>query len=161
VKERVGHSVVWMYILLRTRIFAESFSFVTSSLSPQYLHASAPPKHSRPSTFIHDPILSSTGMMAAATATHSHDGHAPHSHSHELNAAEHGHSHEILDGPGSYTSREMPIIAGRDWNERAFTVGIGGYAPTPPYRSKIQPFQTRPATLSPQSNESEDKTHLY
>ncbi|KAL9012599.1 MAG: hypothetical protein Q9173_002641 [Seirophora scorigena] len=57
---------------------------------------------------------------------HSHDGLGPHSHSHEFNAAEHGHSHDILDGPGSYASREMPIIAGRDWTERAFTVGIGG-----------------------------------
>lgn len=23
--------------------------------------------------------------------------------------------------------REMPIIEGRNWSERAFTVGIGGY----------------------------------
>jgi len=23
--------------------------------------------------------------------------------------------------------REMPIIEGRNWDERAFTVGIGGY----------------------------------
>lgn len=62
----------------------------------------------------------------AATASHSHDGLASHSHAHEFNAAEHGHSHETLDGPGSFASREMPLIAGRDWNERAFTVGIGG-----------------------------------
>ena len=68
-------------------------------------------------------------MAAAATTNppaHSHDGSGTHSHSHEFNAAEHGHSHEILDGPGSYAGREMPIVAGRDWNERAFTVGIGG-----------------------------------
>ncbi|MCJ1253927.1 hypothetical protein MMC24_001741 [Lignoscripta atroalba] len=63
--------------------------------------------------------------------THTHDGPAPHSHSHDhdhngFNAAEHGHSHEILDGPGSYMGREMPIIEGRDWSDRAFTVGIGG-----------------------------------
>jgi urease accessory protein len=49
-----------------------------------------------------------------------------HSHDHGTSAAEHGHSHEILDGPGSFLGREMPIIEGRDWNERAFTVGIGG-----------------------------------
>ena len=61
--------------------------------------------------------------------SHSHDGIDAHSHSHEFNAAEHGHSHEILDGPGSYMDREMPIVEGRDWTERAFTVGIGGYAP--------------------------------
>ncbi|KAF2090288.1 urease accessory protein UreG [Saccharata proteae CBS 121410] len=54
--------------------------------------------------------------------SHSHDG--P-SHSHD-GAADHGHSHEILDGPGSYLGREMPIIEGRTWSERAFTIGIGG-----------------------------------
>lgn len=66
--------------------------------------------------------------MAAAEVSHSHDGLQSHSyaHSHDFNAAEHGHSHEILDGPGSYTQREMPIVSGRDWSERAFTVGIGG-----------------------------------
>ncbi|KZM21490.1 uncharacterized protein EKO05_0006171 [Ascochyta rabiei] len=53
--------------------------------------------------------------------SHSHDG--P-SHSHA--AADHGHTHEILDGPGSFVGREMPIIEGRDWEDRAFTVGIGG-----------------------------------
>jgi urease accessory protein len=62
--------------------------------------------------------------------SHSHDGPA-HSHSHDhardQAALDHGHTHEILDGPGSYMGREMPIIEGRDWSERAFTVGIGGY----------------------------------
>ncbi|KAF8475996.1 CobW/HypB/UreG, nucleotide-binding domain-containing protein [Kalaharituber pfeilii] len=51
--------------------------------------------------------------------THSHDGH---SHSH----TEHGHTHEVLDGPGSYLGRELPIVEGRNFHERAFTVGIGG-----------------------------------
>lgn len=54
---------------------------------------------------------------------HSHD----HGHSHE--GQDHGHSHEILDGPGSFLGREMPIIEGRDFRERSFTVGIGGYVP--------------------------------
>lgn len=61
--------------------------------------------------------------------THSHDGVHSHSHSHShdgFNAAEHGHSHEILDGPGSYLGREMPIVEGRNWQDRAFTIGIGG-----------------------------------
>ncbi|TLD28463.1 hypothetical protein PspLS_03164 [Pyricularia sp. CBS 133598] len=61
--------------------------------------------------------------------SHSHDGSAPHSHSHDgstFNAQEHGHSHEILTGPGSYLGREMPIVEGRDFTERAFTIGIGG-----------------------------------
>ena len=62
--------------------------------------------------------------------THSHDATGPHSHSHDgFNAIEHGHSHEILDGPGSYLGREMPIVEGRDWSDRAFTIGIGGYVP--------------------------------
>lgn len=65
---------------------------------------------------------------ANPTLAHSHDALGPeaHSHFHGSSAVEHGHSHEALDGPGSYAAREMPIITGRDWNERAFTVGIGG-----------------------------------
>ncbi|KAF7173537.1 hypothetical protein CNMCM5623_005760 [Aspergillus felis] len=38
----------------------------------------------------------------------------------------HGHLQKILDGPGSYLGREQPLVEGRDWTERAFTVGIGG-----------------------------------
>lgn len=57
--------------------------------------------------------------------SHSHDG-VSHSHG----GGDHGHTHEILDGPGSFLGREMPIIEGRNWEERAFTVGIGGYVPT-------------------------------
>ena len=79
--------------------------------------------------------------------THSHDGVGGHDHSHShdgFSAAEHGHSHEILDGPGSYLGREMPIVEGRDWNERAFTIGIGGYVTCPrlpplPQHSHIPP----------------------
>ena len=57
-------------------------------------------------------------------ASHSHD-HNGMGHSHD--GGDHGHTHEIYDGPGSFLGREMPIVAGRDWKERAFTVGIGGY----------------------------------
>ncbi|KAL2008677.1 hypothetical protein VTN00DRAFT_6871 [Thermoascus crustaceus] len=63
--------------------------------------------------------------MATTTHTHSHDGELGHSHSHDALGG-HGHSHEILDGPGSYLNREMPLIEGRDWKDRAFTIGIGG-----------------------------------
>lgn len=56
---------------------------------------------------------------------HSHDGGLGHSHDDPFNG--HGHSHDILDGPGSYVNREMPLIEGRDWKDRAFTIGIGGY----------------------------------
>ena len=59
--------------------------------------------------------------------SHSHDGGIGHSHDDPFNG--HGHSHEILDGPGSYVNREMPLIEGRDWKDRAFTIGIGGYVP--------------------------------
>ena len=71
----------------------------------------------------HTQHLSSSLILYIHTmAEHSHeDGH---SHSHA--AADHGHTHEVLNGPGSFLGREMPIIHGRDWNERAFTVGIGG-----------------------------------
>ncbi len=57
---------------------------------------------------------------------HTHSGPNAHTHSQPVSAAEHGHSHEILNGPGSFSARELPIIEGRDWEERAFTVGIGG-----------------------------------
>lgn len=61
---------------------------------------------------------------------HSHEGHyhdhTQDGHTHGDPAVDHGHSHEILDGPGSYLAREPPIIEGRDWSERAFTIGIGG-----------------------------------
>ena len=63
-----------------------------------------------------------------ASHTHSHDdAAAPHSHAGD----DHGHTHEILDGPGSFLGREMPIVEGRDWRDRAFTVGIGGYVMLP------------------------------
>ena len=71
----------------------------------------------------------------AATTTHSHDGLISHSHL-DPSVVEHGHSHEILDGPGSYIAREMPLDEGRDWTDRAFTVGIGGYA-TPTKRGEL------------------------
>lgn len=57
--------------------------------------------------------------------SHSHDTGVDHSHDDPFNG--HGHSHDILDGPGSYANREMPLIEGRDWKDRAFTIGIGGY----------------------------------
>lgn len=62
--------------------------------------------------------------------SHSHDAGVGHSHDALDN---HGHSHEILDGPGSYLNREMPLIEGRDWKDRAFTIGIGGYVADDPY----------------------------
>ncbi|PWW73799.1 urease accessory protein UreG [Tuber magnatum] len=57
--------------------------------------------------------------------SHTHDHLGGHSHPHDI-ANAHGHAHEILDGPGSYLARELPIAEGRDWEDRAFTIGIGG-----------------------------------
>merc|ERR1711977_202949 len=69
---------------------------------------------------------SSTPQSKPANMSHEHSHDHAHSHDHSHSAPDHGHTHEILDGPGSYMGREMPIIEGRDWSERAFTVGIGG-----------------------------------
>jgi urease accessory protein len=43
-----------------------------------------------------------------------------HSHSH----GPHGHTHERADHPGHFHERELPLD--RDFNQRAFTVGVGG-----------------------------------
>jgi urease accessory protein len=43
-----------------------------------------------------------------------------HEHSHD-----HGHHHEHMDHPGNFHDRE-PVLTHRDFEERAFTVGIGG-----------------------------------
>lgn len=50
------------------------------------------------------------------------DGHS-HSHSHNH---DHGHTHDIMDHPGKFNDRELPNYENRNWDERAFTVGIGG-----------------------------------
>lgn len=63
--------------------------------------------------------LSSNG----ATAAHSHQAGHSHSHGH---IPEHGHTHEQMDHAGKYSERDLPDYHGRDWTERAFTVGIGG-----------------------------------
>lgn len=31
------------------------------------------------------------------------------------------------DTAGKFTERDMPDFSGRDWRERGFTIGIGGY----------------------------------
>ncbi|KAI9595512.1 urease accessory protein UreG [Syncephalis fuscata] len=61
--------------------------------------------------------------------TQSMGGEQAHAHTHEHthdHAQEHGHTHEIMEHPGRYTERDMPEYIGRSWEERAFTVGIGG-----------------------------------
>ena len=58
--------------------------------------------------------------------THTHEGGG--SHSHSRGGGDHGHTHEHWPNAGSYVNREQPIHVGRDWKDRAFTVGIGGYS---------------------------------
>ncbi|KAH9461773.1 hypothetical protein Pst134EB_005694 [Puccinia striiformis f. sp. tritici] len=57
-------------------------------------------------------------------------GEPEHSHQHSSDihdrAHDHGHSHEHLDHPGKFLERDLPDFTGRDWTERAFTIGIGG-----------------------------------
>jgi urease accessory protein len=58
---------------------------------------------------------------------HSHDeASVPHSHHHGDPAKEHGHTHEVMEHPGKFSERDLPNYESRDWDERAFTVGIGG-----------------------------------
>ncbi len=80
--------------------------------------------------------------------SHSHDhGGQPHSHEHSHDAPkltssekynltkhdgwtqadiEHGHRHEQIDTAGKFVERKLPVYDNRDWEERTFTVGIGG-----------------------------------
>mmetsp|Transcript_579 Transcript_579/g.696 ORF Transcript_579/g.696 Transcript_579/m.696 type:complete len:277 (+) Transcript_579:83-913(+) len=55
--------------------------------------------------------------------------HHGHTHGHEHSHG-HGHSHEVLAGPGLFVEREPPLNVvdetKRNFQERAFTVGIGG-----------------------------------
>lgn len=78
--------------------------------------------------------------------THSHDDILSHSHDDPFN--NHGHSHEILEGPGSYADLEMPLIEGRDWKERTFTVGIGGYVYLPSSHTHSPRLQSRTELIS-------------
>ena len=52
---------------------------------------------------------------------HDHDDHDHHAHDHEHG---HGHTHEKWHTPGLFADRAPP--KGRDYRQRAFTVGIGG-----------------------------------
>jgi len=47
-------------------------------------------------------------------------------HSHDHAADEHGHTHEHLDNAGKFSERDLPDYSGRKFEERGFTIGIGG-----------------------------------
>ncbi|KAJ7070045.1 urease accessory protein UreG [Mycena amicta] len=61
---------------------------------------------------------------ASVPHTHSHDGGPQHSHDHGV--GEHGHTHEHLDHAGKFAERDLPDYSLRNFEERGFTVGIGG-----------------------------------
>ncbi|EMD39711.1 hypothetical protein CERSUDRAFT_150373 [Gelatoporia subvermispora B] len=65
--------------------------------------------------------LSSSAAQAAHTHTHEHDDQT---HSHGL--GEHGHTHEHLDHAGKFSERDLPDYGSRNFEERGFTIGIGG-----------------------------------
>ncbi|KAL7279915.1 hypothetical protein ACG7TL_006324 [Trametes sanguinea] len=66
--------------------------------------------------------LSSASSVQGPPFTHSHGSGPSHSHGPD----EHGHTHEHLDNPGKYAERDMPNYSSRNFEERGFTVGIGG-----------------------------------
>jgi urease accessory protein len=68
------------------------------------------------------------GAYSSVEPAHEHSHSHSHGHSHDHSVNEHGHTHEQLDHPGHYHERDPSKYDKRDWSERAFTVGIGGYA---------------------------------
>lgn len=55
--------------------------------------------------------------------SHNHDHHHHHNHDHS-DGHDHGHTHEVMEHPGHFEEREVPM--NRDFSKRAFTIGIGG-----------------------------------
>ncbi|KXN88131.1 hypothetical protein AN958_07590 [Leucoagaricus sp. SymC.cos] len=65
-------------------------------------------------------INSLSGAKSESAHSHSHE-HGGHSH-----GGNHGHTHEQMDSPGKYSERDLPDYSLRNFEERGFTVGIGG-----------------------------------
>ncbi|KAI0078229.1 urease accessory protein UreG [Panus rudis PR-1116 ss-1] len=63
----------------------------------------------------------SASVANQPSQTHSH-GNGSHTHEH----GDHGHTHEHLENPGKYAERDLPDYSSRNFEERGFTVGIGG-----------------------------------
>ncbi|KAF8583363.1 urease accessory protein UreG [Ramaria rubella] len=61
-------------------------------------------------------------LSSSADAGTPHSNSAPHSHDHN----EHGHTHEHLEHAGKFSERDLPDFSSRNWDERGFTIGIGG-----------------------------------
>jgi urease accessory protein len=58
-------------------------------------------------------INAHTHAQDTQSVPHSHDG-------------EHGHTHEHLDNAGKFSERDLPEYSSRNFQERGFTIGIGG-----------------------------------
>ncbi|KAH7885137.1 urease accessory protein UreG [Phlebopus sp. FC_14] len=68
-------------------------------------------------------FINSLGSGVQPALQHAHErGGALHSHDH----GDHGHTHEHLDHPGKFAERDLPDYSARNFEERGFTVGIGG-----------------------------------
>jgi urease accessory protein len=67
-------------------------------------------------------LSGSSANTAPSDHSHSHNGGASHSHG----PGDHGHTHEHYDDAGKYAERDMPDYSGRNFEERGFTIGIGG-----------------------------------
>ncbi|KAG0329271.1 hypothetical protein BGZ99_002820 [Dissophora globulifera] len=75
---------------------------------------------------------SASGAVASGGHHHSHDHNG--AQKYELTKydgwtqadIEHGHRHEQIDTAGKFVERALPAFENRDWDERTFTVGIGG-----------------------------------
>ncbi|KAI0632167.1 urease accessory protein UreG [Trametes polyzona] len=67
-------------------------------------------------------FINNLSGTALGAFSHSHGDGPSHSHG----ADEHGHTHEHLDHPGKFAERDMPNYSARNFEERGFTVGIGG-----------------------------------
>lgn len=72
--------------------------------------------------FIPAPALSS----GSPHQDHSHAHSGSHDHSHDHGTQEHGHTHEFMEHPGKFAERDLPDYSQRNWDERGFTIGIGG-----------------------------------
>ncbi|WFD42420.1 hypothetical protein MPSI1_001064 [Malassezia psittaci] len=68
------------------------------------------------------PFIKGSRNESGDVHSHSHE----HSHSHASHGNEHGHTHEIMEHAGKFGERDLPNFTHRNWNERAFTIGIGG-----------------------------------
>ncbi|THH05495.1 hypothetical protein EW145_g4754 [Phellinidium pouzarii] len=69
----------------------------------------------------------SGSAAAQSSSSHSHELGGPvHSHDMDHGAGEHGHTHEHLEHAGKFSERDMPDYSARNFEERGFTIGIGG-----------------------------------